>query len=58
MAADLVVLDPPGVEDKAIFAKSHQYSNGFDLVIVNGKLAVDDGQLTNNRVGSIALEVF
>jgi N-acyl-D-amino-acid deacylase len=53
MAADLVVFDPARVEDKATFAKPHQYSQGFDFVMVNGKLAVDDGRVTNNRVGNI-----
>jgi N-acyl-D-amino-acid deacylase len=53
MAADLVVFDPAKVDDKASFAKPHQYSQGFDFVMVNGKLAVDDGRITNNRAGSI-----
>jgi N-acyl-D-amino-acid deacylase len=53
MVADLVVFDPGKVEDKATFARPHQYSQGFDFVMVNGKLAVDDGQFTNNRAGSI-----
>lgn len=53
MAADLVVFDPARVDDKATFAKPHQYSQGFDFVMVNGKLAVDDGHLTNNHGGGI-----
>ena len=51
MAADLVVFDPARVEDKATFAKPHQYSQGFDFVLVNGKIAVDEGQLTAARGG-------
>jgi N-acyl-D-amino-acid deacylase len=51
MAADLVVFDPARVADKATFAKPHQYSQGFDFVLVNGKLAVDDGKLTDARGG-------
>jgi len=46
MAADLVVFDPARVEDKATFAKPHQYSQGFDFVLVNGAIAVEDGKLT------------
>jgi N-acyl-D-amino-acid deacylase len=53
MMADLVVFDPARVEDKATFAKPHQYSQGFDFVMVNGKLAVEDRRLTDNRAGSI-----
>jgi N-acyl-D-amino-acid deacylase len=51
MAADLVVFDPARVEDKATFAKPHQYSQGFDFVLVNGKVVVDGGKLTAARAG-------
>jgi N-acyl-D-amino-acid deacylase len=51
MAADLVVFDPARVEDKATYAKPHQYSTGFDYVMVNGKLEVVDGKLTAERGG-------
>ena len=53
MAADLVIFDPARVEDKATFVRPHQYSQGFDFVMVNGKIAVDDGRITDNRAGSI-----
>jgi N-acyl-D-amino-acid deacylase len=51
MAADLVVFDPARVSDKATFAKPHQYSAGFDFVMVNGKVAVDEGKMTDARGG-------
>ena len=51
MAADLVIFDPARVEDKATYAKPHQYSQGFDFVLVNGKLVVDEGKLTAARAG-------
>ncbi len=39
----------------AIFAhgrdQPHQSSEGFDLVVVNGKVAVADGELTDLRAG-------
>lgn len=47
MMADLVIFDSAKVEDKATFAKPHQYSQGFDYVFVNGKIAIDDGRMTN-----------
>lgn len=53
MVADLVIFDPARVEDKATFAKPHQYSQGFDFVIVNGKVAVEDGRLTSTRNGRV-----
>jgi N-acyl-D-amino-acid deacylase len=51
MAADLVVFDPARVEDKATYAKPHQFSAGFDFVLVNGQIAVDEGKLTEARAG-------
>ncbi|MDR3699273.1 MAG: D-aminoacylase [Candidatus Sulfopaludibacter sp.] len=51
MAADLLVFDPARVEDKATFVNPHQYSVGFDFVLVNGRIAVDDGKLTTARGG-------
>lgn len=53
MAADLVLFDPAKVQDKATFADPHQYAEGFDAVIVNGKLAVDRGKLTNAKSGKV-----
>jgi N-acyl-D-amino-acid deacylase len=52
-AADLLVFDPARIQDKATFQKPHQYSEGFDFVIVNGKVAVEDGKLTETRGGQV-----
>jgi N-acyl-D-amino-acid deacylase len=52
-AADLVVFDPEKVEDRATFINPHQYSAGFDFVIVNGHVAVDGGQLTQSHGGAV-----
>ena len=49
--ADLVLFDPARVSDKATFADPHQYSEGFDYVFVNGKAAVANGELTDERSG-------
>jgi len=51
MAADLVVFDPARVKDQATYTRPHQYSQGFDYVIVNGKVAVDEGKPANVRSG-------
>ena len=53
MAADLVLFDPALVEDKATFAAPHQYSQGFDFVIVNGKIAVENSKPTDIRAGKV-----
>lgn len=50
-AADLVLFDPEEVRDNATFADPHQFSEGFDVVIVNGVVAVQDGRPTNRRGG-------
>ena len=53
MAADLVLFDPARVEDKATFSDPHQYSEGFDVILVNGKISVENGQLTEARAGKV-----
>jgi N-acyl-D-amino-acid deacylase len=32
------------VADESIFEKPHAYSRGFDVVVVNGQLVVEDGK--------------
>ncbi|MCX6614356.1 MAG: amidohydrolase family protein [Acidobacteria bacterium] len=54
-AADLVIFDPEGVRDNANFENPHQYSSGFDYVVVNGKVAVETGKLTPERGGQVIL---
>ena len=51
--ADLVLFDPEQVADAATFDKPHQYSKGFDLVLVNGAAVVEDGKPTGARPGKI-----
>jgi N-acyl-D-amino-acid deacylase len=53
LAADLVLFDPARVEDKATFENPHQYSEGFDLVIVNGRIAVENSQPTGILAGRV-----
>jgi len=50
-AADLVVLDPDHVADRATFAEPHQLSVGVRDVVVNGILALRDGSPTGARPG-------
>jgi N-acyl-D-amino-acid deacylase len=53
LAADLVVFDPDRVQDKATFEAPHQLSEGFDFVLVNGKIAVEDGKPTGVLAGRV-----
>ncbi len=53
MAADLVIFDPARVGDVATYQQPHQFSEGIDFVLVNGVLAVENGQLTSARGGRV-----
>jgi dihydroorotase/N-acyl-D-amino-acid deacylase len=53
MKADIVVFDPATVADKATFEEPHQYSVGFQHVVVNGKLVLRDGKVTEARPGRV-----
>jgi N-acyl-D-amino-acid deacylase len=51
MAADVVVFDPATVADRATFAEPFQYPQGIDVVVVNGAVALRDGQRSGSRRG-------
>ncbi|MBL8296133.1 MAG: D-aminoacylase [Bryobacterales bacterium] len=53
MAADLLLFDPARVTDKATYQQPHQYTEGFDYVLVNGVVMVDEGKLTEARGGQV-----
>jgi N-acyl-D-amino-acid deacylase len=50
-AADLVIFNENEVSDMATFEKPHAYSKGFQYVIVNGKITVDNGKHNGTRNG-------
>lgn len=51
MAADIVIFDEGTVSDRATFEQPHQYSVGFQYILVNGKLVVEDGKHNKTRSG-------
>jgi N-acyl-D-amino-acid deacylase len=51
MAADIVIFDEKTVHDKATFNVPHQYSGGFEYVLVNGQLELENGKHTGVRSG-------
>jgi N-acyl-D-amino-acid deacylase len=57
MTADLAIFDPQRVEDRATYAQPHQYSQGFDYVLVNGKFVVDTSSRTRARAAPYATPV-
>lgn len=53
MAADIVVFDDAVVGDKSTFDNPHAYSAGFQYIVVNGQLVVEDGKHTGIRSGVV-----
>ena len=51
--ADLLVFDPAEVEARADFSQPHRLARGFDWVLVNGKIAVEEGVLQPERHGTV-----
>lgn len=51
--ADLVVLDWENFESPADFANPHESPRGIRYVLVNGQIAVKDGQVTGLRAGKV-----
>jgi len=49
--ADVVVFDPATIQDHATYVEPHQYATGVSHVIVNGVLALQDGEPTEARPG-------
>lgn len=49
--ADVVVIDPDNIKDKATFDKPHQYAEGVNHVFVNGVQVLQDGNHTGAMPG-------
>jgi N-acyl-D-aspartate/D-glutamate deacylase len=52
-AADILIFDPAKVKDTATFEEPHQLAEGFDTVIVNGKVIRQNRQFNNERNGQV-----
>ncbi|MBS3787627.1 D-aminoacylase [Candidatus Bipolaricaulota bacterium] len=53
MDADLVAFSPQEIEDKATFQDPHRYPEGISYVIVNGKIAVENGDGVECSAGRV-----
>jgi len=53
MWADIVIFDPTKVIDKATYQDPHQYPEGIEYVLVNGKVIIDKGEHTGILAGKI-----
>ena len=53
MVADVVVFCPETIKDKATFTNPFQYPEGIPYVLINGKIAIDEGEFTGVRAGRV-----
>ena len=51
--ADITIFDKNTIIDKATFESPHQYSEGIYYVLVNGSVAVDNGEFKNIKAGVV-----
>jgi N-acyl-D-amino-acid deacylase len=57
-AADIVIFNSNEVKDNSTFDKPHQYTSGFKYVLVNGKMALENGIQLNERNGQILKNII
>lgn len=51
-AADIVVFDETQVQDLSTYQQPHAYSRGFQYVLVNGQIVVENGEHLGTRSGT------
>lgn len=51
--ADIVIFNPDEVQDNATYSDPKQYSSGFNKIIVNGKIVLDNGIHTEVFSGKV-----
>jgi len=56
--ADLLIFDPERVVERATWDDPHQFSEGFDWVIVNGEVAQAEGEFQGIRAGRVLRRVI
>jgi N-acyl-D-amino-acid deacylase len=55
MRADITIFNPETITDRATYQNPHQYPDGIDYVIVNGKIAVREREHTGAMAGRVIL---
>ena len=51
--ADIIIFDPNEVKAMASYPKPHQLAQGFDTIIVNGKIARHKGKMSDGFSGKV-----
>ncbi len=49
--ADILVFDPDKISDKATYDAPHQYSEGVQFLLIDGKLVIEDGAYNGQLAG-------
>ena len=53
MWADITIFNPEKIIDRATFIEPHQYPEGIEYVIVNGKIVIENGEHTKEKPGKV-----
>ncbi len=53
MWADIAIFNPKEIRDRATFTDPHQYPEGIEYVLVNGKVVVERGEHTGTLAGKV-----
>jgi N-acyl-D-amino-acid deacylase len=51
--ADITIFNANKIMDKATFSNPHQYSEGIEYVMVNGKVVIEKGEHTKEMPGKV-----
>ena len=51
--ADISIIDPKTIADRATYVNPHQYAEGVPYVLVNGELVIDGGKITAKLPGKV-----
>ena len=53
LKADIVVFDPKSISDRSTFTDPHHYSTGISWILINGQVAVQNGETTQQTAGKL-----
>jgi N-acyl-D-amino-acid deacylase len=53
MWADIVIFNSDRIIDEATYANPHQYPEGIEYVIMNGKIVIENGEHTREVPGKV-----
>ncbi len=58
MYADITIFNPETILDKATYAEPHQYPEGIEYVLVNGKVTIERNEHTEALAGKALRKHF